>query len=137
MRKKTYYKIPSPLKVRFFCTHSFCAGMATSLSKRDMVIETKMALPLNGQFDVIICLREKLIKVPVKLKKMIGSNNSYDIMAVEILNPQQDYLDFVNSINPLYKKGSAAGHHLHENHQKERPIKKLKRPQRSANRIHL
>ncbi len=137
MRKRTYYKIPSPLKVRFFCSHSFCAGTATSLSKRNMVIETKMALPLNGQFNVIICLREKLIKVPVKLKKMIGSNNSYDVMAVEILEPQKDYLDFVNSINPLYRKRSSAGHHLHTNHQKERPIKKLKRPQRSANRIHL
>ena len=102
-----------------------------------MIIETKMAPPFDRKFDVVICLREKLIKVSVKLKSLIGSSKSYDIMVVEIVNPQKDYLEFVKSINPLYRKRTAVDSHLRTNHQKDRPIKTLKRPQRSANRMNV
>jgi hypothetical protein len=124
MKKRPFNKIRSNLKIRFFCSHSFCAGTVKSLSENAMFIETKMTLPIDRKFDVVICLREKLIKVPVRLRKLMGNNKSYDIMAVEVLNPQKDYLEFIDSISPSYKKKKMTGPAMNQNNKKERLYKK-------------
>ena len=125
MSKRPFHKIRSNLKIKFFSSNSFCAGTLTSLSEKGMLIETKMTLPFDRIFDVVICLRERLIRVHVRFRKLIGDNKSYDIMAVDVLNPQKDYLEFINDISPSNNhKKNIPGENMNQQNKKERLYKK-------------
>lgn len=125
MSKRPFHKIRSNLKIKFFCSHSFCAGTLTGLSETGMLIETKMTFPFDRIFDVVICLRERLIRVHVRFRKLIGDNKSYDIMAVDVLNPQKDYLEFINDISPSNNhKKNIPGENMNQQNKKERLYKK-------------
>ncbi len=125
MSKRPFHKIRSNLKIKFFCSHSFCAGTLTDLSEKGMLIETKMTIPFDRIFDVVICLRERLIRVHVRFRKLIGNNKSYDIMAVDVLNPQKDYLEFINDISPSNNnKKNIPGENMNQQNKKERLYKK-------------
>lgn len=137
MSKRPFLKIRSNLKIRFFCSNSFCAGTVTSLSEKGMLIETRMTLPFDRKFDIVICLREKLIRVPVQLRKLIGNNKSYDIMAVEVLNPQKDYLKLIDSISPSNKNKNIPGGDINQNTNKERLYKKHLKQHRQQGSVHV
>jgi hypothetical protein len=137
MRKRPFHRIRSNLKIRFFCSHSFCAGTVKSLSEKDMLIETKMTLPFDRKFDVVICLREKLMRVHVRFRKFIGNNKSYDIMAVEVLNPQKDYLEFIDNISPSNNNKNIPGEDMNQNNKKERLYKKHLKQHRQQGSSHV
>lgn len=138
MRNKPFHKMRSNLKIKFFCSHSFCAGTVTNLSEKGMLIETRMTLPFDRKFDVVICLRERLISVNVRFRKLIGNNKSYDIMAVDVLNPQKDYLEFINDISPSNNhKKNIPGKNMNQQNKKERLYKKHLKQHRQQGSAHV
>ncbi len=62
-----------------------------------------MFFPFELMFDVLILSKEKLIKVPVKLKSLRRIDGSTYNMSVDILRKQKDYLELIDSLRPLLK----------------------------------
>jgi c-di-GMP-binding flagellar brake protein YcgR len=103
MQRRNFHRIDSDVKVRFFCGNEFCSGIITNISEGGMFIRTKISFPFELKFKVIIYLKERLLTVPIKLNRLLRNNKSCDTMAVEVLNPQKDYLEFVERLRSISK----------------------------------
>ncbi len=103
MQRRKYHRLHSNFKVRYFCGNTYLSGTVINFSANGMLIQTKIGFPFDWRFDVIIFPEKKLIKVPVRLSRLIRSDKSYDAMAVKVLFPQKDYMEFLESLSPVYK----------------------------------
>jgi hypothetical protein len=64
-----------------------------------MLITVKnMCFPCNSQIDICIHLKEEVVKVPVKVRRLIKSTDSYEGIGVELMNPPSNYLEFVDRL---------------------------------------
>lgn len=95
MQKRSCERIPGIVKARFFCGNSLYNGTITNLSEKGMCISTGMCLPYNSMFELLIPLKENVLEVPVKVMWVKETNNEYDTMGVKLMEPPENYLDFV------------------------------------------
>ncbi len=58
--------------------------------------------------NVLILLRDKVIKVPVKISRLIRSRKSFDNMAVEVLEFRKEYFEFVEKQRKFYKSDNSS-----------------------------
>jgi hypothetical protein len=99
MQKRAVDRISSHVKIRFYCCNQVYTGNVMNLSEKGMFICTKnMCFPFAAEFDVFIPFEEEILHVPVKLSWIKSSLNSDDDIGVELLNPTQNYVEFVNSL---------------------------------------
>jgi hypothetical protein len=103
MQKRKFGRIRTKIKVKFFCEKVLCSGTMYNFSENGMLINTKISFPFDWEFDVFMLLKEKLLKVPVKIIRLSKGDKYYDIMAVEVLDPPQEYKDFVRSMKSFRK----------------------------------
>ena len=96
--KSDFNRTTENLKVSFFFENSLYFGTVKNLSEKCMHIKTKIFFPMNYVFDVFIPFREDVLKVTVKINRIVKSGDCYDAMAVELLNPDKKYLEFVKSL---------------------------------------
>ncbi len=95
-------RIPVSVEVGFFCCNKVSSGTITDISEKGMFIKTgEMCFPFDSQFEIFIPMKEKIINVFAILKRIIMSPDSYDGIGVELLNPSQDYLEFVDNLRPV------------------------------------
>jgi hypothetical protein len=92
--------IPVRLKARFLCDDSLYSGMVTNLSDRGMCINTTMRILFNPSDKLLITLKEKNLNVSAKIKRIIMEDSISDSMDVEVLEPSEEYLEFVDSFRP-------------------------------------
>ncbi len=71
-----------------------------NISENGMLIKTHdNVLPLDLEMDIVIANRDSTMSIPVKLNKFIISPDYNDSIGVEILNPPEEFLDFVRSFS--------------------------------------
>lgn len=95
MQKRYCERIPGNVEARFFCSNALYNGIITNLSEKGMCISTDMCLPYNSMFEVLIPLKENVLEVPAKVRWVKKTNNEYDTMGVKLMEPPENYLDFV------------------------------------------
>jgi len=101
MEKRTFERIPANLPVSFYCCNSYYLGTVMNISKNGMFISTKeMFFPFESNFEIII-LKDKFLKIPVKVKMFTKSTTSYNGIGVEVISPSQEYLKLVDSLGSL------------------------------------
>jgi hypothetical protein len=66
-----------------------------------MCIETDCFIPLNSKIELLIPVKKNVLSVQVRVKGHLRTAYQHDVMNVEVLKPSREYLDFVNSINPV------------------------------------
>jgi hypothetical protein len=99
MQKRAFKRIRSNIKVKFSCCDIHYDGIITNLSENGMFINTSgMSFPFDSELEILIHLENMMLKVPVKVSRMTKSRDCYDGMGVELLNPPQRYLEFINSL---------------------------------------
>ncbi len=98
MQKRSFDRIFTNLDVRYFCGSIIHNGTVTNLSEKGMFIRTRMDFPFDSIFDLLIPLDEEVLHVPVKVRRIVKTDNFYDGIGVELLNPPQNYLKFVNNL---------------------------------------
>jgi Tfp pilus assembly protein PilZ len=102
MQKRAFERIPAELQANFFCGNTMYSGTVTNLSENGMFIKTRMCFPFNSKFEILIPLKEEVLKVPTKVSRIEKTEEFYDGMGVEVLGPCQNYLEFVNRLkSPL------------------------------------
>ena len=93
--------IPVNLYTSFFHENNLFTGIVKNLSENNMYISTSMDFLQNSSFELHIPFMEEILKVPVKVKRFIKNNDSYNGMDVEILEPDTKYLDFVSRLKSI------------------------------------
>jgi hypothetical protein len=81
----------SHVDIRFFYGNLIYSGTALNLSKDSMSIRSRVSLPVNYRFDILMRLEDIVLKVPVKIK-----NTTATEMDVEIVYTPKEYLEFLN-----------------------------------------
>jgi hypothetical protein len=90
----------SDVSIRFFYCNTVCCGTASNLSVDGMFIHAKTCYPVDSVFDVLFLVNEKVLRIPVKVKDLLKTDNSYNAMAVEVMSLQRNYLDLIDSVTP-------------------------------------
>jgi hypothetical protein len=101
MDKRAFKRIPAIIECH--CCNIECFGTITDLSENGMFVRSqKISLPLDSQFEIRIPLKEEVLNVSVKVNRITKSSGYYDGICVELLNPPQEYLEFVDSLEAAW-----------------------------------
>ncbi len=113
VQRRNFNRIKAALIAKFTCGNKVCSGHVTNLSETGMYIHADIKFPFDSMFEVDISLKEKSLKVPVKVSRLVKRGKNYETMAVEVIKPHEKYLEFINSLKHTnkYKKNSANRHH--------------------------
>jgi hypothetical protein len=98
MEKRSCERLSASIEVKFFCGNYLCAGKIIDLSEKGMCINSAICFPYHSKIDLFVPLQEKILEIPVKVIRVDKNRGFYDIMGLELLNPNQHYLSFVNDI---------------------------------------
>ncbi len=93
--KRAFERIPTCICVKFFSGKSEHTGIILNLSEKGMFIGTKVTFPLKPKLEILIPLKEEILKVQGKIKSFGKAGKIYNGIGVELLNPTQNYLKFV------------------------------------------
>jgi len=97
--KRLYSRIPSKIKARFYCNDTDYSGTIMNISEDGMFIGTsKVAFPFESNLIIFIRRKEMLLKVPVKVCRLTKTENVFDGMGVQVIDPGPGYLKFVRSL---------------------------------------
>ncbi len=99
MEKRACHRIPVNVDIRYFCCSRIYTGTISNISEKGMLINTtEMCFPFDSQFEMFLPLKGEELRVPVSLSRILMLPDSHDSIGVELLNPSQDYLEFVGSL---------------------------------------
>lgn len=98
MQKRAFERIPANIRVRFFSGISDYFGTVTNLSEKGMFISTEVNVPLEQQLEILIPLKEEVLKIPAKIISVIKSDKINSGIGVILLNASNNYLEFVDTL---------------------------------------
>jgi len=99
MARRATWRIPTNINARLHCCNNGCSRTVTNLSENGMSVSTnEMCSPIDSQFEIIIPLKEETLHVAVKLIRSVKTDSDSNGIGVELLNPSQKYINFVNDL---------------------------------------
>ncbi len=99
MAIRTVDRIPVLIDVKINYDKSVYIGTLMNISESGMFIRTnKMPSPLQSQIEISILLNEEVICVSGKLVREENIRGYYNGIGVEVLNPPQNYIDFIDNL---------------------------------------
>lgn len=96
--KRDCTNISSKVDVRYFWGNMLALGNATSISKSCICINTKFCFPLNSRIELLIAFKKEVLEILARVSTYKHTDSLYDTMRVKVLNPSQEYSDFVDNI---------------------------------------
>jgi len=107
IEKRSFERIDTRLRVEFDCNNTICCSAVINLSENGMLLRTReLFFPLETKFEICLHLKEEVLIVPVKVRRLDKSVNIYDSIGLELINPPQKYFDYVDrlrSSSPSYR----------------------------------
>jgi hypothetical protein len=96
---RTVDRIPVLIDVKINYDKSVYLGTLMNISESGMFIRTnKMPSQLQSQIEISILLNEEVICVSGKLVREENIRGYYNGIGVEVLNPPQNYMDFIDNL---------------------------------------
>ncbi len=95
-RKKK--RIETYLKLIFNCSSFQYFGTAINCSETGMCINTKHYLSCESDLEIAIPLRDQRLNLKASITRVVKEEEYYDILGIELLNPPQAYLDFLDTL---------------------------------------
>ncbi len=99
MEKRHSNRIPKNLKVTFPCCNKLYSGTVTDLSENGMLINSDVNLPIKSNFEILILINNKIIKISTVFVRLAKEGKDYKGMGVKLLNPPKIYLEFMRNLN--------------------------------------
>ncbi len=98
--KRGTARYPSRLQARFFYGDKVFKGVLRDVSETGMFISTDMTIQLNKSINVMILIDDKILQIPVKIKRTVNSDMNVDSgIGVELINIPQAYLDYTRNVS--------------------------------------
>ncbi len=63
-----------------------------------MYISKEVNFPLKTQLEILIPVKEEILKVFAEVRNFTKSGHVYNGIGVELINPPQNYIEFINSL---------------------------------------
>ena len=99
MNRRAFKRLYGELHARFFYDEAMHTGTITNLSGNGMYIELDKCLYYyKSRFNVQLLLINRSLDIPVKISRLSEKYGFYYSMGVELVNPSEEYLDFVASL---------------------------------------
>jgi hypothetical protein len=99
LEKRAHTRIASTLRVEFDCSNTICCCTATNLSEKGMLLKTSDILfPMDTHFEIYIHLKGKVLEVPVKVNRIVKTDNTYDGIGIELMDSPPAYVEFINNL---------------------------------------
>jgi hypothetical protein len=100
--RRSSERIPVTVPARFFCGNKVYEGKVTDISENGMFVATDMRLPKNSRIDIMILVNNKVVTIPVSVKRTVNPDIRQDMtsdsgVGVELVQVPQKYADFVKS----------------------------------------
>ncbi len=96
--KRAYQRILANIEARFFHDNMFYSGTVLNLSEKGMFVRTRRYLPSESKFIIVMRGEKEVLKILAKVKRVTKTDGYHDGMGIEVLNPSEEYLDFVNRL---------------------------------------
>lgn len=101
--KRSYYRRPARIDIRFFSDSIFFSGAILDLSENGMFINTKKSLSWNEILVVLFPSENEDVQVVARVRHIKRSNDGPYGIGVEILTPPAPYVNYIkNNIGVLY-----------------------------------
>ena len=95
IQKRAYERIPASLVVKYLHLGSICYGLVTDISGGGMCINTSICFSSNSSVKLMIPLKNEVLELPVKVRRVVKTEKFYERMGVEVLSPPDKYLQIV------------------------------------------
>jgi hypothetical protein len=103
MEKRAFERTDADLPVRYFCENRIYTGIVKNLSENGMFISTSNFLPCGNRVEVLVPLEKEISKFPAKIRRIEKINSfSYNI-GIELLDPPNKYIEFVDCLKSAPK----------------------------------
>jgi hypothetical protein len=103
MEKRAFERAEATLPVKYFCENTQYAGTVKNLSENGMFISTSDFLPCGNTVELLVPLKEKVSKFSARIKRIVKINESKYNIGVELLDPPENYLEFVSILKSTCK----------------------------------
>jgi hypothetical protein len=95
IQKRAYDRIPASLVVKYFHRGSICYGLVTDISGSGMCINTSICFPTNSSMKLMLPLKNEVLELPAKVRRVLKTEKFYETIGVEVLNPPHKYSQIV------------------------------------------
>ncbi|MBI5097903.1 MAG: PilZ domain-containing protein [Nitrospirae bacterium] len=96
---RTFDRIPVLIDIKINCNNMVVTGTLINISEHGMFIRTnRMPSPIQSQIDITIPLKDESIHISGKIVREENIQGYYNGVGVEVLNPPQNYLDFIDNL---------------------------------------
>ncbi len=86
------------INVKYFYGDNICSSRANVNAGNKLIIRTEMCFPVFSRFDLYVIHNNKLMQITVQVEKLLKENNKCDSMVVNVLHPQENFMNLVNNI---------------------------------------
>lgn len=99
MAIRSSWRVPVRMNVTFHSGGNTYAGTITNLSEDGIFISTKsLNIPPDPEFKISVPIEQQMVHLPAKVVRTEKTNGHYSGIGVELLNPPQEYLDYVDRL---------------------------------------
>jgi Tfp pilus assembly protein PilZ len=102
IKKRAFERITKSVYVKLLTGKSEYAGIIMNLSEKGMFISTKGTFLVKPKLKILIPLKEENLKVQGKIQSVGKAGKVYNGIGVELLNPPQNYLNFISNLRTFY-----------------------------------
>ena len=100
MEKRSFERLPVNLEARLFYGNLIYTGVVTNISENGLFIRTKMSFPVDSVLMTVLMMNGSTVDLPIKVRRIAQLKNDDPClissgMGVGLLNPSQQYLDYV------------------------------------------
>lgn len=98
MEKRAFKRTEVTLPVKYLCENILYNGTIRNLSENGMFISTCNFLPCSNTVELLVPLSEEVAKFSAEIRRIERENDFRYNIGVELLNPPEKYLKFINSL---------------------------------------
>jgi len=98
MKRRVVERVPASINVRLLNGETESLGTVKNLSEKGMFISTELSFPIEQQLEILFFLKKMVLHLPGNIRSLNKSGEIYNGIGVELINPPQDYIEFVSSL---------------------------------------
>jgi len=100
IERRVSERIPSSIAVRFTYNRlldSLYYGTVDNISRNGMLVRTGTCFPNHTNITLFI-YKDRILMVNAKVKRVIKADGFYRAMGIEVTEPSEEYLDFIDGL---------------------------------------
>jgi hypothetical protein len=98
MEKRAFERVEANVAVKYYFDDRLYSGTVKNISEKGMLISTGNFLPCIDMVEILIPLEDEISNLAATIKRVEKINDSIYSMGIELLDPPDNYLEFVSNL---------------------------------------